>query len=96
MVRMHRGTQWGKKILLIEPGELVRAAEELRDIMAASGTFYERGVPVCIAKHGSKPPFASALTKNSIVVAADKLCRPMKEGERKQPCRTALPNFIWI
>ena len=43
------GQSIGEKTLRIEPGELVRAAEELRDIMAASGQFYERGTPVCIA-----------------------------------------------
>jgi len=37
------GQSIGEKTLRIEPGELVRAAEELRDIMAASGQFYERG-----------------------------------------------------
>jgi hypothetical protein len=80
----------GKKILRIEPGELVPAAEELRNVMAASGQFYERGTPVCIAKRkGDKLPFASPLTKNSVVRASDKLCVPTKGGEK-----TTLPNRV--
>jgi len=48
-----QGHSTNKKILPIEPGELVSAAEELRNVMAASGQFYERGMPVCIAKRKS-------------------------------------------
>jgi hypothetical protein len=80
-----------KKILLIDRGELVPAAEELRNVMAASGQFYERGTPVWIAKRkGDKLPFASPLTKNSVVRASDKLCVPTtKNGEK-----TTLPNRV--
>src|SRR6516165_31901 len=58
--------------------------------MAECGQFYERGIPVRIVKRASdKLPFASVLTKNSIVRAADKLCVPTKDGEK-----TTLPNRI--
>jgi hypothetical protein len=35
-----------KPILLIEPGELPAVAERLRDLLAASGMLFDRGVPV--------------------------------------------------
>src|SRR5262245_45378652 len=34
------------KILIIEPGDLPKVAERVRDILAASGHFFERGLPV--------------------------------------------------
>jgi hypothetical protein len=84
------GPSKGKTDLVIDPGELVRAAEELRDVMAEAGRFYDRGQPVCITKSArDKMPIASALTKNSVVIIADKLCVPIKDGEK-----ATLPNRV--
>lgn len=71
----------GKEVLVIEKGELPKVAETLRDILAKSGAFFDRGVPVRITKRaGSKLPVASALTTHGVVRAAHQLCRPIKDA----------------
>jgi hypothetical protein len=71
-----------KEILVIEKGELPKVAETLRDIIAGSGKFFDRGVPVRITKRaGNKLPIASPLTTHGVVRAAHQLCRPIKDGE---------------
>lgn len=75
-------TSASKKILVIEKGELPQVAEKLRDIIAASDEFFDRGGPVRITKKaGNKLPVASLLTSHGVVRAAHKLCRPIKDGE---------------
>ena len=70
-----------KCILMVEKGELPEVAEKLRDIIAASSDFFDRGVPVSIIKKaGKKLPIASPLTSHGVVRAAHKLCRPSKDG----------------
>jgi hypothetical protein len=71
----------GKQVLFIEQGELPKVAETLRDIIAKSNVFFDRGVPVRITKRaGSKLPIASALTTHGVVRAAHQLCRPIKDA----------------
>ena len=71
----------GKQVLVIEKGELPKVAETLRDIIAKSNAFFDRGVPVRITKRaGSKLPIASALTTHGVVRAAHQLCRPIKDA----------------
>src|SRR5262245_19901695 len=70
------------KILIIEPGDLPKVAERVRDLLAASGHFFDRGLPVRIAERaGSRLPVASPLTTHGVVRAAHQLCRPIKDGE---------------
>jgi hypothetical protein len=72
-----------EQILVIDPGELPRVAEALRDIIADSKTYFDRGVPVRIVRHADgKLPTASPLTIHGVVIAAHKLCRPIKESEK--------------
>ena len=65
--------------LMVDPGDLPATARELRDLLAASGQFFERGEPVKIVpdSHGG-PPSAVALTANGVVMEAHKICRPCK------------------
>ena len=71
----------GKEVLVIEQGELPKVAETLRDIIAKSNVFFDRGGPVRITKRaGSKLPIASALTTHGVVRAAHQLCRPIKDA----------------
>lgn len=69
-----------KPDLIVDSGDLPATARELRDVFAASGRFFDRGVPVKIApdSHGG-PPSAVELTPTGIVIAAHELCRPVKE-----------------
>jgi hypothetical protein len=65
--------------LIVDPGDLPATARELRDLLAASGQFFERGEPVKIVpdSHGG-PSSAVALTANGVVMEAHKICRPCK------------------
>ena len=71
-----------KPLLIIEKGELPKVAEQLRDIIAKSNKFFDRGVPVRVSiRAGHKLPVASPLTTHGVVRAAHQLCRPFKDGE---------------
>jgi hypothetical protein len=73
----------GRNLLVIDTGELPKVAENLRDIIAASNKFFDRGVSVRIVrKADSKLPIASPLTTHGVVRAAHQLCRPIKDGEK--------------
>ena len=81
-MRMPARQSPARKILVIEKGELPKVAEILRDIIAASDKFFDRGVPVrIIKKANNKLPIASPLTNHGVVRAAHQLCRPIKDGE---------------
>jgi hypothetical protein len=71
-----------KPVLLVDPGELPVVAEKLRDILAGSGTLFDRGVPVRIAKPTDGGfPVATPLTNHGVVRMAHQLCRPVKDGK---------------
>jgi hypothetical protein len=73
--------------LIVDPGDLPATTRELRDLLAASGRFFDRGVPVKIvpAADGG-PPTATRLTQNRIVIEAHDLCRPVKpQGDALVP-----------
>jgi hypothetical protein len=76
-----------KPDLLVDSGNLPATARELRDVFAASGRFFDRGVPVKIApdSHGG-PPSAVELTPTGIVIEAHELCRPVKaDSDLRKP-----------
>ena len=78
----HARKKADKEVLVIEKGELPKVAETLRDIIAKSDKFFDRGVPVRITQRaGNKLPIASPLTPHGVVRAAHQLCRPIKDGE---------------
>jgi hypothetical protein len=71
-----------KPVLVIDSGELPVVAEKLRDILAKSGTLFDRGVPVRVtAPTDSGLPIAAPLTNHGVVRMAHQLCRPVKNGE---------------
>jgi hypothetical protein len=74
--------QNNKPVLLIEPGELPTVAERLRDLLAASGMLFDRGVPVRVtAPPDGGLPVAVPLTNHGVVRMAHQHCRPVKNGE---------------
>jgi hypothetical protein len=74
--------QNNKPVLLIEPGELPTVAERLRDLLAASGMLFDRGVPVRVtAPPDGGFPVAVPLTNHGVVRMAHQHCRPVKDGE---------------
>jgi putative DNA primase/helicase len=75
-----------KPDLIVHLSDLPATAEALRDLLAASGGLFDRGVPVRIIKPADGgPPSAMRLTKNNVVMEAHRLCQPVKfdPGRRK-------------
>jgi putative DNA primase/helicase len=76
-----------KPDLIVHAGDLPATAEALRDLLAASGRLFDRGMPVRIIKPADAgPPSATRLTKHNVVIEAHRLCQPVKfdpKGERK-------------
>ena len=65
--------------LIIHAGNLPATAEALRDLLAASGKFFDRGLPVrVITPADGGPPSAIPLTKSNVVMQTHRLCKPMK------------------
>jgi putative DNA primase/helicase len=80
--------------LIVDPGDLPATARELRDLFAASGRFFDRGVPVKIvpAANGGAPT-AAQLRPDGIVLEAHQLCRPVKtQGD--EPVSVTLPERV--
>ena len=63
-----------KPDLIVHASDLPATAEALRDLLAASGKLFDRGVPVRIIKPADGgPPSATRLTKNNVVMEAHRL-----------------------
>jgi hypothetical protein len=73
--------------LVVDPGDLPAAAREVRDLLAASGSFFDRGGPVKVVHDAEGgPPRAVSLNACRVVVEAHRLCRPVRErGEDVVP-----------
>jgi hypothetical protein len=76
-----------KPDLIVPASDLPATAEALRDLFAASGKFFDRGMPVRIIEpaDGSLPS-ATRLTKHNVVIETHRLCQPVKfdaDGTRK-------------
>jgi hypothetical protein len=73
-----------KPELIIHAGNLPATAEALRDLLAASGKFFDRGMPVRAVKPADGgAPSAIPLTRSNVVMETHRLCQPMKvkDGE---------------
>jgi hypothetical protein len=71
-----------KPLLIVDPGNLPMVALNLRDILASSGTLYNRGTPTRITLSSSDAmPVAEPLTTHGVVRLAHDLCRPVKNNE---------------
>jgi hypothetical protein len=66
-----------RPILVVDTGDLPKVAKLLRDIIARSNRFFDRGGPARIAwRAGDSVPIASRLNVHGVVRAAHELCRP--------------------
>lgn len=73
------GPQAEKLRLLIEDCSPDRTIVSMRDILAASGNFYERGVPVRLARDPGRGGASSkVMTPDGIVLAIHRACRPYR------------------
>lgn len=70
-----------KPELVVDGGNLPATAEALRDLIAASGKFYDRDGPARVTKcETDGSPLVTQMTKNNVVIEAHKLCHPVKLG----------------
>jgi hypothetical protein len=84
-----------KPELLIHPGDLPATAEALRDLFAASGRFFDRGVPVRIIRSADDwSPAAIPLTRHNVVIEAHRLCRPMRMKADGSRMEVTLPDRV--
>jgi hypothetical protein len=77
---------------VIDVGDLPAAVDKLRDLIAASGRFYDRDGPVEVVFDASGVPVINKLTKNNVVYIAHELCRPMKPGNDGKLKAVTLPE----
>ena len=84
-----------KPHLFVHAGDLPATAEAVRDLFAASGKLFDRGVPARIIKpaDGSLPS-ATPLTKHNVVMEAHRLCRPMKMDPKRGLIEVTLPDRV--
>ncbi len=68
-----------KPELVVDDGNLPATAEALRDLIAASGKYYDRDGPVRVVSSTTDgSPTVMRLTKHNVVMETHKLCRPVK------------------
>jgi hypothetical protein len=80
---------------MIHAGDLPATAAALRDLLAASGKFFDRGIPVRIVAPADKgPPSAMALTNHNVVIECHRLCQPMKMNRHGQYIPATLPDRV--
>jgi hypothetical protein len=81
-----------KPNLIIDSANPPATARELRELLAHSGRFFARGVPVkVVASPDGGPPTAIRLT--AYRVEAHRLCRPVKEA-RDELVPVTLPDRV--
>jgi putative DNA primase/helicase len=84
-----------KRELSIHAENLPATAEDLRDLLAASGNLFDRGMPVRIIRAADGgPPLAMPLTRHNVVIEAHRLCQPTKTGLDGKPIPVTLPDRL--
>src|SRR5215813_5934691 len=65
--------------LLVDSGNLPNVAFAVRDVLAASGRLFDRGLPVrLVTPADGGVPAASPLNGEGVVIEAHRLCRPVR------------------
>jgi hypothetical protein len=84
-----------KRELFVHAGDLPATAEAIRDLLAGSGKFFDRGVPVRLVKpaDGSLPS-ALPLTKHNVVIETHRLCQPVQIHPRRGLIGVTLPDRV--
>ena len=84
-----------KPELVIHGGNLPATAEALRDLLAASGRLFDRGLPVRVIRPvDGSPPSAVPLTKHNVVIEAHRLCQPVKMSADGDRIQVTLPDRV--
>jgi hypothetical protein len=81
--------------LVIHAGNLPATAEALRDLLAASGKLFDRGLPVRVVRPADGGPLSAVpLTKHHVVITAHRLCQPVKVGANGEHVPVTLPDRL--
>ena len=84
-----------KPELIIHSGDLPATAEALRDLFAASGKLFDRGLPVRVIRPADGgPPLAIPLTRHNVVMEAHRLCQPVKQSSHGEHIPVTLPDRV--
>jgi hypothetical protein len=84
-----------KPELIVHPGNLPGTAECLRDLLAASGKLFDRGLPVRVIRPADGGlPSAVPLTKHNVVIQAHRLCQPVKVDADGEHVPVTLPDRV--
>jgi hypothetical protein len=84
-----------KPELIIHVGNLPATAEAVRDLLAASGRLFDRGLPVRIIRPADDTlPSAVRLTKHNVVMEAHRLCQPVKVDADGEHVPVTLPDRV--
>src|SRR5215813_3693391 len=84
-----------KPEVIVHPGNLPGTAECLRDLLAASGKLFDRGLPVRVIRPADGGlPSAVPLTKHNVVIQAHRLCQPVKVDADGEHVPMTLPDRL--
>src|SRR6266480_3982495 len=84
-----------KPELIVHSGNLPATAEALRDLLAASGKLFDRGLPVRVINPADGgPPSATPFTKHNVVIEAHRLCQPVKLDFQGEHVPVTLPDRV--
>src|SRR5262249_9236587 len=84
-----------KPEVIVHPGNLPGTAECLRDLLAASGKLFDRGLPVRVIRPADGGlPSAVPLTKHNVVIQAHRLCQPVKVDADGEHVPVTLPDRV--
>jgi putative DNA primase/helicase len=84
-----------KPELIVHAGDLPATAEALRDLLAESESFFDRGVPVRLVRPADGgPPSAIPLTRHNVVIEAHRRCQPVKVNSHSERVHVTLPDRV--
>jgi hypothetical protein len=84
-----------KPHLVVHGGDLPATVRALRDLLAASGKLFDRGIPVkLVPPADGGPPTAVPLTVNTVVMEAHHLCQPVKLNDSGEPKAVTLSERV--
>ncbi len=84
-----------KSVLEIWNHNLPAAARDLRDLLAHSGSFFDRGLPVrLISPADGGPPVAIPLSIQNVIIAAHRLSQPMCLNNQGDWVAVTLPERV--
>jgi hypothetical protein len=84
-----------KPELVVHAGNLPATTDALRDLFAASGKLFDRGLPVRVIRPADGgPPSATPLTRHNVVIEAHRLCQPVKVSADGNRVPVTLPDRV--